>query len=170
MFAQSTTQRSFSNERHSSSNAGRNTDLNIDKIAPAETERIRRENGPDPMTYVISANDINNQSKMMALKSVFRNNHNAPFNSKTERFVGRKAVDNGGYLDPFEISKFGKIAEKKRPSAAQIGDMRDKQYWKAQGIENNAKKPGPADYDFNDPWAYDKSRSSQLKKLRDDVY
>ena len=107
------------------------------------------------MTYVISANDMNNQSKMSAIKSVFRNNHNAPFNQKVERFAIKKVVDNGQYLDPFESSKFGKVVEKKRPSEELVGDMRVTQYLKAQGVDIKAKKPGPADYDVDDPWSYE---------------
>ena len=82
---------------------------------------------------------MNNQSKQMALKSVFRNNHNAPFNMKSERFIGKKTVDNGDYLDPFEVSKFGKVTEKKASSPDnQREDMREKHYWKAQGIDKQA--------------------------------
>ena len=33
-----------------------------------------------------------------------------------------------------------------------------------------AKKPGPADYHVGDPWSYEKSRTEQLKKIRDNVY
>ena len=54
------------------------------------------------MTYVMEATSMADQSKQKAIKSVFRNNQNAPFNAKSERFSVPKAQQqSNSYLNPF---------------------------------------------------------------------
>ena len=71
-------------------------------------------------------------------------------------------------MDPFESSQFGREGEKAATQRI-TGQPKDESYAKALGIHEEAGKPGPADYKFNDPWAFENSRNGKLKKLRDTV-
>ena len=174
MFAKTGTMRSMSTGRNSAKRArnllGRVQSQNV--VGHAESERVSREHRPGPMTYILDADGIGNQSKQRAIKSVFRSNQNAPFNAKTERFVEPKAQPSGFYLNPFQSSQFDKIVEKNAQREQQVNsreDGRENHYLKAIGIPEKAVKPGPADYAFTDPWIPENSRSGQLKNLREKV-
>ena len=104
MFAKSETSRSLANGPNSAHDQSRNqlNRVQSEQVFGTTSAFVDRNKRPDPMTYVMEATSMADQSKQKAIKSVFRNNHNAPFNAKSERFSVPKAQQqSNSYLNPF---------------------------------------------------------------------
>ena len=104
MFAKCETERSLANGRNSAHNQSRNqlNRVQSEQVFGTTSTLVDRSKRPDAMTYIMESTTMADQIKQKAIKSVFRNNQNAPFNAKSERFSVPKAQQqSNSYLNPF---------------------------------------------------------------------